>query len=67
MAKSIERRLMISFESIIVIGQGKVAKECARIAGDKFDNVNFIIEAMKALNIPEDEYDKYKELVLIQK
>ena len=23
-----------------------------------------IIEAMKALNIPEDEYDKYKELVL---
>ena len=29
-------------------------------------NLN-IIEAMKALNIPEDEYDKYKELVLIQK
>lgn len=42
MAKSIERRLMISFESIIVIGQGKVAKECARIARDKFDNVKLL-------------------------
>ena len=33
---------MISFESIIVIGQGKVAKECARIAKDKFDNVKLL-------------------------
>ncbi|WP_086303827.1 AMP-binding protein [Campylobacter devanensis] len=29
-------------ESIIVIGQGKVAKECARIARDKFDNVKLL-------------------------
>ncbi|WP_086241694.1 hypothetical protein [Campylobacter devanensis] len=33
---------MISCESIIVIGQGKVAKECARIARDKFDNVKLL-------------------------
>lgn len=29
-------------ESIIVIGQGKVAKECARIARDKFDSVKLL-------------------------
>lgn len=44
---------MREFKSIIVIGQGKVAKECAKIAGDKFGNTQ-LLEVSHIANL--DEY-----------